>query len=103
MPNFHGRLCKRAFVISAAVNVLMIVTGVGGRSTFLTRFSDILAAPPGVIILRCCGPREHTGGAFLTSIAASIVISVLFYAVVAWAILELVYWVKRVHAAKMAR
>jgi hypothetical protein len=100
LKGVHGRLCIRALVISVVVNVLMIGAGVTGgvqeKSTRFARLSDIMAAPPGVIISRCCGPQQHTAGAFFVSIAEATVISILFYGVMALAVLEIVYWTKRV-------
>jgi hypothetical protein len=108
MPKYsHGRLFTKALVGSVVLNVLMIAAGLSGgangRSTLLTRLSDVLAAPPGIIITHCCAPRQHSGGAFLLSIVEATGISVLFYGLVAWLILELVCWSKTAYAAGTPR
>jgi hypothetical protein len=100
MPKYsQGRLFTKALVASVVINVLMIATGPSGgtqgRSNLLTRLSDVLAAPPGLIINRCFAPSGHTGGAFLLGILEVTTISILFYSVVAWVVLELGYWLKK--------
>jgi len=104
MPKYsHSRLFTQAFVASVLLNVLTIVAGLAGgaqgRSTLLTRLSDIIAAPPGIIITHCCAPHQHTGGAFFLSILEATGISILFYGLAAWFILELIYWSKGARAA----
>lgn len=99
----HGRLLTRALVASVVLNALMIVAGLSGgaqgRTTLWTRLSDVVAAPPGIIIAHCCGPHEHTAGAFVLSMVEATGISILFYGFIAWIILELVYWKRRGFAA----
>ncbi|MGA7631204.1 MAG: hypothetical protein WCB11_10575 [Terriglobales bacterium] len=91
----HGRLFAKVLVVSVVLNVLMIAAGLSGgaqgRSTLLTRLSDVVAAPPGMIIKHCCAPRQHTSGAFFLSVLAATGISILFYSLAAWLILELVF------------
>jgi hypothetical protein len=88
------RLLLKALVISLFLNLGIILAGlsagVEGGTNFLTKLSDMVAAPPGLIISRCCSPKEHTAHAFDTSMFASIAISVLFYALICWAILALI-------------
>jgi hypothetical protein len=103
----HGRLFTKALVASGVLNALMIMAGLSGgaqgRSTFLTRLSDVVAAPPGTIITHCCAPLEHTARAFIWSMVEATGISILFYGLIAWLILELVYWKKRAYAAGTPR
>jgi len=75
-----------------------LLGGAQGRSTLLTRLSDVLSAPPGIIITHCCAPRQHSAGAFFLSFVEATGISILFYGLVAWLILELVRWSKTVYA-----
>jgi hypothetical protein len=82
--NVHLRLLSKALIISLLLNLGMILAGltagVKGESNFLTELSDIIAAPPGLIISRCCAPREHSAHAFFAAILVSTAISILFYA-----------------------
>jgi len=75
-----------------------LLGGAQGRSTLLARLSDVLSAPPGIIITLCCAPRQHSAGALFLSFVEATGISILFYGLVAWLILELVRWSKTVYA-----
>jgi hypothetical protein len=96
-------MITQAFVASVLLNVVTIAAGLSGgaqgRSTLLTRLSDFVAAPPGIIITHCCTPDQHTGKAFFSSVLEATGISILFYGLAAWLILEAVYWSKRTRAA----
>ena len=97
--NVHLRLLSKALIISLLLNLGMILAGltagVKGESNFLTELSDIIAAPPGLIISRCCTPREHSAHTFFAAILVSTAISILFYALISWAILALVHRYKQ--------
>ena len=99
----HSQLFTKALLASGVLNALMIVAGLSGgaqgRSTLLTRLSDAVAAPPGIIITHCCAPHEHTARAFLLSVVEATGVSVLFYGLIAWLILELVYWKRKADTA----
>jgi|SRR5215469_12261932 len=109
MPNYsQGRLFTKALVASVVLNVLMIAAGISGgaqgRSTLLTRLSHVLAAPPGLIIDRCCAPSGlFEGGSLLLAILEVTTISILFYCVVAWVVLGLVHWLKKALGTGVSR
>jgi hypothetical protein len=100
----HGWLFIKALIFSLALNLIMIVAGLSGgapgQSTLLTRLSDLFVAPPGIIIMRCCVPQQHTSGALLSSIFEAAGVSIFFYGLAAWLILELIYWGKRWYALR---
>ncbi len=96
--NVHLRAASRGLTVSVGINLAMIVAGLvsgfGDRNSLLARFSNLIAAPPGLLIIRCCQPRQHTVQSFVASVAASIAISTAFYAIAAWVLLELLAWLK---------
>jgi ABC-type dipeptide/oligopeptide/nickel transport system permease subunit len=62
MPKYsHRRLFVKALVASVALNVLMIAAGISGgaegRTTLLTRLSDVVASLPGIIVTRLLWPE----------------------------------------------
>ena len=107
MPNdSHRHLFAKSFVASVVLNALMIAAGISGgaqgRSTLLTRFSDAVAAPPGIVVTRCCAPNQHNARAFFLSVVEVTGISILFYGLIAWLVLELLCWGKRVRLSGTA-
>jgi hypothetical protein len=96
--NVHLRAASRGLMVSIAINFGMILAGlVGGTegsNSFLARFSDLVAAPPGFFILRFCQPHQHTAQSFAFSAIASIAISIGFYSLSVWVFLEFLSWLK---------
>ncbi len=92
-------MAMKAVYISAVINLGMVLLGfsggINGNKTFLTRISDLIAAPPGVIINVIVSQKQHTASGFALSAVESIVISFLFYTLIAWALLMLVYGIRQ--------
>jgi hypothetical protein len=92
---FQNRRIKNAISISVLINLCMLLAAFfPGRHHVLTQFSDIIAAPPGVIINLVFAPNQHSPGAFMFAAAESLALSVLFYAVVAWVILKVASFIR---------
>jgi hypothetical protein len=92
VPQRH--LAVKAVLISLALNAGMVVAALlgslFGERSLLTRVSDLVAAPPGLIAERAFQPRDHSAGALIVSMSASLTFSIVFYAVIVLAILEAV-------------
>jgi hypothetical protein len=94
------RLALKALAASVVVNGVMMVMSVLGGSrgsgSLALRISDTIAAPPGAIAQRIFAPKEHSVGAFVAAATESLVLSIVFYLIVAWVILEAVSVYQRV-------
>jgi hypothetical protein len=92
-------VAMKAMSISAVINLGMILLGfsggINGNRTFLTRISDLIAVPPGVIINAIVSQKQHTVSGFFLSAVESLAISFLFYTLIALALLMLVYSIRR--------
>ena len=88
----QSRLLLKALVVSVVLNGVMLVMsalgGALGNGSLVLRMADGIAAPPGAIAERVLAPKEHSLGAFAAAAAESLVWSIVFYAIVAWVILE---------------
>jgi len=85
------RLFWNALVISLLINGLIILLGTldpsRGYPKILARISDWLSEPPSLLIGVAVHPVGHTGGVFLVGILEAVVISIMVYAIFAWATL----------------
>jgi len=82
-----------AFLLSSA-----FASGAGGKKPLYVRLADLVAAPPGYIAIHVFSPREHTSSAFISAAIASLVCSILFYAVASWVVLRILFLLPSRHA-----
>lgn len=90
-----GRILK-GVGISIAVNGLLVVSAFTPASSLFTKVANAIAAAPGLIALRMFSPGQHTTLAFIGSAIASLLLSLVFYALLAWAMFEIFACVRRI-------
>lgn len=66
----------------------------------LRRIAEAIAAPLGVIINTFGAPHQHTFIGFMYGMAGALLFSIVFYAVVAWCVMQLVAYLRSVAAQK---
>lgn len=87
-------LVLKAVAFSALLNLCLVLSEFaavpkGGDRSLFVRIADAIAAPPGLISQIAFAPKQHTVHAFVLAAAESLICSFVFYALVAWAVLEL--------------
>lgn len=102
---FRDRMALKAIGIS-----LIIVCGLALSAflddtrkpslVLLRRIAHAIAAPPGVIINMFGAPHQHTVIAFIYGMAGALLFSIVFYAVVAWCVMQLVAYLRSVAAKR---
>lgn len=74
--------------VSGIVHLFLISSAfVGGARSGFRKVADAIAGPPGFISIRLLAPREHRTGAFVTAALFSLAVSLLFYAIVSYALI----------------
>ena len=94
---FRGRLLFKAFIISLILNsglAFLAFYDNAQKPSVLTRIADAVAAPPGVIANFIFAPKQHSYPAFVKAVVGALLCSVVFYAVVTWAVLILVSYLR---------
>jgi hypothetical protein len=86
-------LVLKAIAFSALLNLCLVFSAFASipneSHNLFVKIADAIAAPPGVISELAFTPKQHTVHAFVLAAAESLVCSFVFYALVAWAVLEL--------------
>jgi hypothetical protein len=93
-----GRRILTASMISVALNGVLIVLSLlalGENRSVAGRIADAIAAPPGKVAeqifapaVQIFAPKDHSIGTFLLGAAASLLWSIVFYAMIAMLALE---------------
>jgi hypothetical protein len=86
--NVHRRNLKHAIIASAIINGSLILSAFTPESSLYTRIANAIARPPGVIIDGLFIHTQHTLPSFAAAALGSLLCSIVFYFVVAFAALE---------------
>lgn len=85
---------RKSLAISVCLNGFMVAVGTLARLfrplSWLAIISDSISAPPAFLIGWLVRPRSHEIAAYIFAAIAGLVISIFFYAAVAWIVLRLI-------------
>src|ERR1700722_15703199 len=86
-------LLFKAVIVSINLNALMILLGMIGNFvkslSVLGAVSKVIAAPPGVLMRLLLHPRANSPVAIVAVMFGGLVVSIIFYPVIAWIVLRL--------------
>src|SRR5271170_6884189 len=89
---------RKAFALSMCLNGLMVALGTLARFakplSVLTVVSDAIAAPPAFLFGWIVRPKTNQIAAYIFAAFAGLILSILFYALVAWIILRLIAYLR---------
>jgi len=94
----QSQLIRKAFALSMCLNGLMVALGTIAQLvkplSVLAVVSGAIAAPPSFLIGWVVRPKTHELGSYIAAAIAGLMISILFYAALAWIILRLVVYLR---------
>jgi hypothetical protein len=87
-------LLKRSFILSIMIVCILMLTALLGKAfkplSFLTWVADAIAWPPGLITNLVVHTNANSVASFAISAAVGLMITIVFYTVVAWIFLR--FW-----------